>query len=71
LGEKENRRLKLEIRKNRKTKKMKKDKKFVISEIIKRGMIKEQKKVAVAEKKVNGQLKNKKNENNNKYHDST
>ena len=50
---------------------MKKDKKFVISEIIKRGMIKEQKKVAVAEKKVNGQIKITQNGNNNKYQDST
>jgi len=56
---------------------MKKDKKFVISEIIKRGMVKEQKKVAVAvvaavaEKKVNGQIKITQNGNNNKYQDST
>ena len=56
---------------------MKKDKKFVISEIIKRGMVKEQKKVAVAvvaaeaEKKVNGQLKIKQNENNIKHQNSS
>ena len=37
---------------------MKKDKKFVISEIIKRGMIKEQKKVAVAVKKSQRTIKN-------------
>jgi len=52
---------------------MKKDKKFVISEIIKRGMVKEQKKVATAEaeKKVNGQLKIKQNENNIKHQNSS